>query len=463
MRTIAITSFHPLISRNILATPLLEELTRDPEVRISLLVPEYKRAFFEREFGGPRVDICGVSFRPSAADIFMLDLALAALASRSMAIRRYWEFLGRRAYFGLALKTALAASMAGRAWAAGLVRWLDAAVGSRSGFRDVLGERRPDLVFATDVQHETDLACLRAARDLGIASVGMTRSWDNPTSKGLLRHLPDTLVAQNGIIASELTRLHRVPPERIRVVGVPHYDRYLGYRPRPRTEFFRSVGFDPAGRLLLFTPIGLRHVRENIADREILKLLVQARAAGELTPDLQVLVRLPPTIAVDLSGFAPPAWMKIEQPGIPFGAPALKDSELDAEDDRHLMDSLAWSNVVLTGPSSIVIDAAVFDRPTVLVDLENAGRGYWGSIACWYDYDHFQPILRAQGARRVASAGELITALASALAHPQAGRAGRARITREQLWRLDGQSSARLAVVLGEQTRMRARGYHRLT
>lgn len=448
MKTICITSFHPLISRNILSTPVLEKLTGDADTRVLLLVPDYKRAFFEGQFGRHKVEVLGVSFRPSAADVLLLNLALAALDTRSMAIRRYWEFLGRRAYFGLVVKTVLARLMAGRAWAMSLVRRLDAMFGSRSGFPEVFRERRPDLVFATDIHHEADLAGLRAARDLGIASVGMTRSWDNPTAKGLIRHLPDVLVVQNEIISGELRRLHRVPAGRIRVVGVPHYDRYLGYRPRPRTDFFHSIGLDPARRLILFAPIGLRHVRQNVTDRGVLDLILRARASGDLPPDLQVLVRLPPTIAVDLSGFVPPAWVKIEQPGTSFGAPAMKDSELDAEDDRHLMDSLAWSDVVITGPSTIAIDAAVFDRPIVLVDLQNAGRGYWGSIACWYDYDHFQPILASGGALLARDGGELVAAVGSALSHPATGSTGRARIAREQLWRLDGQSSQRLAALL---------------
>lgn len=445
MKTIAITSFHPLISRNILLTSFLAELTRDPEIKILILAPGYKRAFFETTFGAPGCKIIGVDHQPSRADTLILDLALVALKTRSMAIRRYWEFKGHRNFVTLALKWGLAFIMSGRAWAGHLVRWLDRRFGSRGEFRNLLAGLKPDLVFATDIQHESDLACMRAARDLGIPILGMTRSWDNPTAKGLARIVPEMVAVQNELLRRELVGHHRFPAERIAVVGIPHYDRYPAYRARKRKEFFSAIGLNPQMPLILVAPIGDRHIRDNVTDRELLELLVRARSHGKLPPDIQMLVRLPPTIPVSLGDFRPPPWMVIERPGRQFASSAVKDSELDAEDETHLLDSLAWCELVITGPSTLAIDAAVFDKPIILVAFDNGGRGYWESIRAWYDYDHFGPILRSNGARLARDGPSCLAAASSYLDDPSAERAGRRRIVEEQCWRLDGGSSRRLA------------------
>ena len=448
MNTLFLTSFHPLISRNILSTPLLGELTKDPDVAVVLLVPDYKRDFFEREFGALRIAIAGLRFRLPVKDRLIRQLALAALKTPSMAIRRRWELHPGRDYLAFALKSALAWLMAGRAWSRRLVRWLDYRFGSRGEFGPLFDHHRPALVFATDIVHEADLACLRAARDRDVPVIGMSRSWDNLTGKGLLRQPPDIFMVQNEILKAKLERYHGISAERIRISGIPHYDQYLGYRPRPRVEFFAAIGLDPQKRLILFAPIGDRHIRENVTDHAVLDMLVRAHASGALPRDIQVLVRLPPTIPVALGDFMPPPWIRIEQPGQPFGATDGKERELDREDDRHLMESLIYSELLITGPSTIAIDAAVFDKPIILIAFDNGGAGYWESIRCWYDYDHFRPIVESGGARLAMFVLACLAAIETYLDRPETDREGRARIVREQLWRLDGKSTGRLVGAL---------------
>ena len=53
MRTLFITSFHAHISRNILATPVLSILKSRQDLRLVILVPDYKVSYFEENFGPP--------------------------------------------------------------------------------------------------------------------------------------------------------------------------------------------------------------------------------------------------------------------------------------------------------------------------------------------------------------------------------------------------------------------------
>ena len=349
MRTIFVTSFHVLISRNILATDCFRRLLDDPDNRIVLFVPDYKQAYFAAAFGGARTTVVGVSIAFGRFDRIMRQFALLALDSRSMAIKRHWELLPERRYGLFALKTVCAFLLGGNALATRLLRWIDVRFGPVQRFEKHFERQRPDLLFVTDVMNELDGECMRLAKRMGIFTIGMVRSWDNLTAKGLLRSLPDQLIVHNDLLRDEAASYHRVPTERIAVTGIPHYDAYRAYRPVARAEFMRSLGLDPRGRLALVAPTGDRYIRRNVTDRTVLEALVSGRASGALPPNLQALVRLPPTDVVNLEGFIPPSWMKIERPGVSFRPGAVKEAELSPDDDKRLFDSLSSADVLITG------------------------------------------------------------------------------------------------------------------
>ena len=59
MKTVFITSFHILISRNILAAGIPRLLVAEG-FRVVVLVPEYKLTYFRERFAGPNVLIEGI-------------------------------------------------------------------------------------------------------------------------------------------------------------------------------------------------------------------------------------------------------------------------------------------------------------------------------------------------------------------------------------------------------------------
>ena len=65
------------------------------------------------------------------------------------------------------------------------------------------------------------MACAKRA---GVFRVGMVRSWDNITGKGLIRIKPDMLIVPNGIIKEEVIKYQSIPPKYIYVSGLPQMD-----------------------------------------------------------------------------------------------------------------------------------------------------------------------------------------------------------------------------------------------
>lgn len=437
-KTIFISSFHILISRNIISSPLLDLLLRRG-FRIVLLVPEEKKSFFEQEFSRAGVVIEGVTRKPSRSDIFLRYLALSSVRTRTLAIKRRTEMRGS----GLWLSWVIGNNF--------LWRWffwrVDAWFTARGRFAPLVDRYRPSLVFSTDVQNENDVRLIHEARGRGVHVIGMVRSWDNLTAKGLIRAVPDLLVVNNEIVKNEAMRFHGISAEKIRVVGIPHYDRYILPPPHSRDVFAEIVGLDAGKRWMVYAPTGDRYLGENRIDREVIAFL-----AERLPVSHQLLIRFPPSDSVNLEGLRLGPDVVIMRPGAALSEIGIfKNNELTPADDELLRDTLAYADLVVTGPSTLVIDAVVFDKPVILIGFDGRNeRPYYKSIRRYYDYDHFLPIREAGGVKIVNRIEDLESSMTRYLQHPDYEHDGRNEIVNRECWKLDGRSSERLMQVIAE-------------
>src|SRR5207248_1363797 len=104
---------------------------------------------------------------------------------------------------------------------------------------------RPDVVLFTpylgldSVQPDF----LRAAQALGLRTAICVKSWDNLSSKSVIRPIPDRLFVWNEIQREEARTLHGVPPERVAVTGA---HRRRPTSPRRPTTTTRSTTAPPS-------------------------------------------------------------------------------------------------------------------------------------------------------------------------------------------------------------------------
>ena len=129
------------------------------------------------------------------------------------------------------------------------------AVTTNAEIERYLLDRRPDVVLFTPYvglrQIQPDF--LRAAQALGLRTAICVKSWDNLTSKSLIRPQPDRLFVWNEIQRREAAELHGFPPERVVVTGAQCFDEWFTWVPRTREEFCARVGLDPGRPFLLYT------------------------------------------------------------------------------------------------------------------------------------------------------------------------------------------------------------------
>lgn len=438
MQTVFISCFTGLISRNILATDVLAELRRVPGIRIVIVAPESRTAVLRGEFGGPNVIIEGMP-KPNlrGRDRAWWTLATHLLDTPTRRVQRQAKLArdgSRLDYLG-----SLLLGLAGRSRVVrGLFRRFAAWAVKTEEFDPLLARYRPDLVFSTDVYTPQDVKITTLARRRGVRVIGMVRSWDNVTSKTLLVFHPDRLIVNTAWIAEEAQHFGDVPRQSITVLdGVPHYDHYVPAGRTPRKEFFGRFGLDPVKPLILFTPPSDTYLKHDPVTPVVLKAVENLGA--------QVLVRLPLVGASELGAYRPPPNVAFDEP---MNSPDFTEVHLSRDADRHLADSLYHADIVITWASTMIIDAAVFDKPIVLVGFDATPRPYAKSIRQYYDYTHQRRIIETGGVRLAQTPAELADCVRAYLADPKLDAAGRAAIRREYCGTLDGTAGHRLAEVL---------------
>ncbi len=443
MKTVFISSFHQFISRNILHTPILEGLLRVQDLRVVIIVPADKKDYFEKEFNRPGLTIESIRTSRTANgfwSFFFKRLARAASDVRyRFLIRGYEKHQSTlRNRFVDIFFYSPAQFLARFRFIRTLMRFLDYHLVKNARVADLFKKYSPSVVFSTDVQNESDVLLMIEARRRGTRIIAMFRSWDNIETQGLLRVIPDALLVWGEYLRNEILRLDDIQPDNVKIVGVPHYDRYVKGPTMSRERFFSSIGADPARRLILFTPVGDMYLKENDADGLVLSELSRL--------DANILVRMPPADTVSFGDFVPPSNVFFYQPG--KGAMRTGRRELSPEDDDHLINSLYFSDLVICGPSTIMLDAAVIGRPVLLFGFEKRQKIYEESLLSQYDLRYLKVVIDNGAAILARNISDFNAAITEYLLDPQKDAVRQKMVVEMLCFKADGKSSERVLDVL---------------
>jgi CDP-glycerol glycerophosphotransferase (TagB/SpsB family) len=442
MKTIFITSCHALISRNILSSGLLEMLSKE-SVRIVVIVPKNKIDTFVRNFATETVYIEGVEIKSKRREMFMRYLSLAALNTTTLNIKRKTEMKGSGKIIKYFVSNAIAHY---------LIRFIEKITYKDEIFKDLFEKYKPSLVFSTDIQNEIDIALMNEAKKAGIYSISKVRSWDNLTSKGLIRVVTDKLLMWNDIIKEEATRINQINPKIIETIGIPHYDAYSRYEYLEKTEFLKKIGGDPSKKLITVIPIGDRYLKNNNVDKDVVYILDQV-----LPKDYEILVRMPPGDYVRQLESNPDQFgRKVLYDRAESTAENVKLTEMVKGDDEHYANILHHSEIVVSGPSTAVLDAAYLDRPIVLFGFDgHKNTDFLDSIIRYYKYDNFQPVINSGGVVLSKTQDEFKNHIKEYLKNPSKDKEGRKKLAEMEAKYLDGKSTERLFRVLIEEIKKR--------
>ena len=465
-KTIFIVCFHLLAARNILTTDVFPIIKNRPNCRVVLFVPAYKKFFYEENYSDDNVLIEGLeeamlsnlaSFRLFK---FLSSVLVPAYTAKLRAMEKMHKSQSLSDYIKYFLSRLITIFLSQSKFIKNTVRKFDYYF-SACGFLDkYFTQYRPDLVFVTDVFSPMDVLFVQAARRNRILSVGMVRSWDNTTTRGLMRAIPDKLIVNNEIIKEEAINLQNINTDFF-IGGIPQFDIALRHFESNRNSFFKKIGANPLKRLILLAPAG---IVLSDTDWQVCELLRQSIIDKKLV-NVQFLIRSHPANLADLVQFNADENFIIDRPGthfygsrdgtftarrnffkktVPVGI-KLRGTEIMPEDSLHLIESLYHTDIIIHVSSSIGLDSLVFDKPQIMIEFDGwETRPYLESVRRYHDEDHMAKYIKTGAARLAHNFAELVDLINQYLKNPRLDSEKRQMALKEQYYFVDGQSGKRI-------------------
>lgn len=324
-------------------------------------------------------------------------------------------------------------------------------------YTDLFENYEPDLVIGSTPGWRQDRFLLREASARNVRTASIVLGWDNPSSYSLPGAPVERITCWSDIQKEELILGSDWDPERVNIGGIPIYDGYFESRwLMPREEYFKLHGLDPDRKLLSYA-CSFISFSPNYQNIEALADLVSADAL--VTPS-QLLIRLHPNHFWDNWLFQDEREriyrLAQQYPHIHVVDPVPIGGELgyySGEDMPEKTSMMAHADVFLTVYSTMVVEAAIHDRPIVSVCID-APRG-WGYVRRFYLRKYSLPLskigdwpthdrFRKSGAGKVVySTTQLLDAINDYLIHPEADAEHRRSFIEREVVFTDGSAGRR--------------------
>lgn len=439
-------------------TRLLDRLREfDPGLTIVLLSPMAGDRAFVREFLGSGIEILDLPpHQPRGLEARLLALTQASYlnAGQTESVRiRLAEARASGSIRWLGVK-----ALAGRALVEPFTRHgsryaLSDALVSHPAMERLFDRYQPALVVVANPGLVfSEVPVLRTAKRRRVPTIALDASWDNFTNKLIPVRQVDRLVVWNEIMKQQAVALHGYDPEAIRVTGAPQFDVHFRRDARSSREvFFQRIGGDPSRKLITLTTTP-RSLYSHHAF--VLRALVEAMATGQVSQPAQVLVRLHPRDEFEAyREFVGLPHVMIEKP--------FRDTvkvadglaiDVMPEHQRHLGDTLCYSDVAVNVASTITIEACIFDTPVVNICFDDRDdTPLVKSARRYYSFTHYVNVTNRDAVRVARSPAEMVQWVNRYLDDRRLNAAGRRQVVLDQCEFTDGQASARAAAcVLAE-------------
>jgi hypothetical protein len=319
-------------------------------------------------------------------------------------------------------------------------------------YADLFDRYQPQLVIASTPGWRLDRYLLREAAGRGLQTAAVVVGWDNPSSYSIPGARVSSINCWSEIQKQELVEGSDWKEEQVHIGGIPSYDGY--FRKEwlvPRGEYFRMHGLDPQRKLLSYAASFVSFA-PNYRNVEALARLVSAEGFSKPS---QLLVRLHPNHFMDVHLYADERKriqkLAQELPHVHVVEPVPLGGSLgyySGEDMPEKASMMAHSDVFLTVYSTMVVEAAVHERPIVSLCLDTPGGWNWPrkfslpltQIGDWPTHSRF----RQAGAGKVAYDEDgLKDAVDAYLLNPDADLEKRRAFIRQECTFTDGTAGKR--------------------
>ena len=206
----------------------------------------------------------------------------------------------------------------------------------------------------------------------------------------------------------------------------------------------RSINADPEKKLILFTSEG----KWSPDDPKIVQLITRFIKEGNLEHNCHLHVRphfcwkeyLDPLFELQEKGLVSvdKEWNKSNI--FPDNwDPSFKDM-------MHLANSIKYSDLVITSPSTIVLDASYFNKPIINIgfDMSNS-EGNSSRLALLYETEYYKKVMEYDATEYVTNADQLLIKINKLLKDGSTKSLNQDKLKSEFICFIDGKSGERIA------------------
>jgi hypothetical protein len=290
-----------------------------------------------------------------------------------------------RVYTSIVRDVSAAGASARRGFAA-LLRALERVIPVHPALDAFVRDQNPDLLMVTPLIElgSQQVDYVKCARKLGIRSALCVASWDNLTSKGLIRVIPDHVVVWNDVQKREAVELHGVAPEQVVITGAQLFDQWFDGKPsRSREEFCRTVRLNPDRPFVLYVGSSMFIAPDEVPFAE--RWISALRASGDpAVASLGALIRPHPANSRQ--------WRTFEAADFSNVAlwPPIATDPNSPDFRRDYFDSLYFSSAVVGINTSAQLEAGILDRPVFTICAPEFAHAQGGTL-------HFQHLVEPKG------------------------------------------------------------------
>ncbi len=326
--------------------------------------------------------------------------------------------------------------------------FFQSAMFSPSLFADLFDKYRPSLVISSTAGWRLDRYFLREARKRGYPTAMTVIGWDNPSAHGLPGAKVDYANVWSQIHVRELHEGLDWPKENIHIGGMPLYDGYIHKTWLiPREEYFAMHGLDPAKKLIAYAATALS-ISPNL---HIIEELTRIVAGRKLSVPSQLLIRLHPNHFKSQKHYQEEREKIYEItrdcPDVQVVAPKALAGGLprySGEDFPEKASMLAHCDVLVSIYSTMVLEAALHDKPTISVCIDSPTgweENYWIPLRDVPSWPTAARVNELGAGLNAFTPQELVETLDSYLTNPGLHRENRRRFVEQELTYVNGEST----------------------
>ncbi len=207
-------------------------------------------------------------------------------------------------------------------------------------------------------------------------------SWDNTSGMGYPGYISNFIVSWTNQMKKELIELNDVDPKKIYIGGIAHFDHYFINKVISKNELFNKLDLDINKKTIFYAT---KSPRRFPWGPDIVKFIAESIKSKKINSNTQLLVRIHPlhyrkSKKKDFSDILK-KYDDIEKQyeNVIINRPKISSKKInfDMEDDEMSITAaiLNHSDLMINMFSTMIIEAAIFNLPSINICLKDEFRG----------------------------------------------------------------------------------------